>query len=100
MTLFNQGLTKNRGIQMKQCDVHLYSLSTCSHCKDTKEFLNKCGVNYECVDIDKLDSEQRIIFLEKIKKLNPQCTFPTIVIGDNVVVGFKKEEIKEDLGIS
>jgi glutaredoxin-like protein NrdH len=85
---------------MKKCDVHLYSLSTCGHCKDAKEFLNKCGVNYDCVDIDTLDPEQRRIFLEKIKKLNPQCTFPTIVIGDNVVVGFKKDEIKEDLGIS
>jgi glutaredoxin-like protein NrdH len=85
---------------MKQCDVKLYSLSTCSHCKDTKEFLKQCGINYDCVDIDKLDPEQRKIFLEKIKKLNPECTFPTIVIGDKVVVGFKKDEIKEDLGIS
>ncbi len=85
---------------MKQCEVKLYSLSTCSHCKDTKEFLTQCGVNYDCVDIDKLDPEQRKIFLEKIKKLNPECTFPTIVIGDKVVVGFKKDEIKEDLGIS
>jgi glutaredoxin-like protein NrdH len=85
--------------QIKQCDVKLYSLSTCSHCKETKEFLNKCGVDYDCVDIDKLDRDQRKIILEKIKKLNPQCTFPTIVIGDNVVVGLKKDEIKEDLGI-
>jgi glutaredoxin-like protein NrdH len=85
---------------MKQCDVKLYSLSTCSHCKDAKEFLNQCGVNYDCVDVDKLDHEQQRIFLEKIKKLNPECTFPTIVIGDNVIVGFKKAEIKEDLGIS
>lgn len=85
---------------MKQCDVKLYSLSTCSHCKDTKEFLTQCGINYDCVDIDKLDPEQRKISLEKIKKLNPECTFPTIVIGDKVVVGFKKDEIKEDLGIS
>ena len=85
---------------MKQCDVKLYSLSTCSHCKDTKEFLDECRIKYDCVDIDKLDPEQRRIFLEKIKKLNPECTFPTIVIGDKVVVGFKKDEIKEDLGIS
>ena len=85
---------------MKQCDVKLYSLSTCSHCKDTKEFLDECRIKYDCVDVDKLDREQRRIFLEKIKKLNPECTFPTIVIGDNVIVGFKKDEIKEDLGIS
>ncbi len=85
---------------MKQCEVKLYSLSTCSHCKDTKELLDQCGVDYDCVDVDKLDPEQRKIYLEKIKKLNPECTFPTLVIGDKVVVGFKKDEIKEDLGIS
>ena len=63
---------------MKKCDVQLYSLSTCSHCKDTKDFSNQCGIDYECVDVDQLDPEKRQIFLEKIKKLNPQCTFPTI----------------------
>ncbi len=84
---------------MKQCEVKLYSLSTCSHCKDTKEFLKQCGVDYDCVEVDKLNPEQRKVFLEKIKRLNPECTFPTLVIGDKVVVGFKKEKIKEDLGI-
>jgi glutaredoxin-like protein NrdH len=86
--------------QMQKCEVQLYSLSTCSHCKDTKEFLDKCGVDYTCVDVDKLDPEPRREFLEKIRQLNPKCTFPTIVIGDNVVVGFKEDEIKAGLGIS
>jgi glutaredoxin-like protein NrdH len=85
---------------MKPCEVKLYALSTCSHCKDTKELLKQCGVDYECVDIDKLDPEQRQPYLETIKKLNPACTFPTLVAGDKVIVGFKKDEIKEALGIS
>jgi glutaredoxin-like protein NrdH len=84
---------------MKQCAVKLYSLSTCSHCKDTKELLNQCGVDYDCVDVDRLDPEKRQIFLEEIKKLNPECAFPTLVIGDQVIVGFKKDKIKEALGI-
>ncbi|MCK9376106.1 MAG: glutaredoxin family protein [Syntrophobacterales bacterium] len=83
-----------------QCDVQLYSLSTCSHCKDTKEFLNQCGVTYDCVDVDKLDLEQRKKVLEEIKKINPKCAFPTLVVGGKVIVGFKKEEIKEVLGIT
>jgi glutaredoxin-like protein NrdH len=90
----------NRESQMKPCDVELYALSTCSHCQDTKEFLNKSGIKYQCVDVDKLDPEERRTCLEKIKKLNPRCTFPTLVIGDNVVVGFKEDEIKADLGIT
>jgi glutaredoxin-like protein NrdH len=85
---------------MKPCKVKVYSLSTCSHCKDTKEFLNQCGIEYDCVEVDKLAPEPRQKFLEEIKRLNPQCSFPTLVVGDNVIVGFKKEGIKEVLGIT
>jgi glutaredoxin len=34
-----------------------------------------------------------------VKKLNPNCSFPTIIIGDKVIVGFKEDEIKEALGL-
>ena len=85
---------------MKPCEVKLYALSTCGHCRDTKELLNQCGVDYECVDIDRLEPGERQSYLEEIKKLNPECTFPTLVAGDKVVVGYKKEAIKEALGIS
>ncbi len=84
---------------MNQCDVKLYSLSTCSHCKDTKELLNQCQIHYYCVDVDTLDLDRRKTLLEEIKKLNPQCTFPTLVAGDKVIIGFKQAEIKEVLGI-
>ena len=84
---------------MKECDVKLYALSTCIHCKNTKEFLNQCGVNYDCVDVDTLEAEQRKKLLEEIRKINPECAFPTLVIGDKVIIGFKKDEIKEILGI-
>jgi glutaredoxin-like protein NrdH len=86
-------------MKMKQCKVKLYSLSTCSHCKDTKELLNQCGAEYDCVEVDKLDAEKRQTVLEEIKKLNPECGFPTILIGDEVIVGFRKEQIMEALGI-
>ena len=84
---------------MTECDVTLYSLSTCGHCKDTKEFLTQCGINYKCIEVDKLDLEQRRKVLEKLKEIKPECAFPTIIIGDNVIVGLQKDEIKEILGI-
>ncbi len=82
---------------MKECDIKLYALSTCIHCRNTKEFLNDCGVNYDCVEVDKLDKEERNAVLEEIKKINPSCSFPTLIIGDKVIVGFRKEEITEAL---
>jgi glutaredoxin-like protein NrdH len=84
---------------MQQCHVQLYALSTCSHCKDTKDLLNKCGINYDCVDVDKLEPEKQREVLQKVKELNPQCSFPTLVAGDKVVVGFKEAEIKKAVGV-
>ncbi len=85
---------------MEQCRVELFSLSTCSHCRDIKDLLKECGINYDCVDVDQLEPEKRRTVLEEIKKMNPQCTFPTLVAGEKVIVGFKEAEIKEALGIS
>ena len=84
---------------MSQCDIKLYSLSTCSHCQDTKDLLNQCHVAYDCVDIDTLGAEERKNVIEEIKKLNPECGLPTLVVGDKIVVGFREDKIKEVLGI-
>jgi glutaredoxin len=79
--------------------VKIYSLSTCSHCKSTKKLLTDCMVQYEFEDVDLLDGEERKLILEDIKKINPKCSFPTIIIGDKIIVGFKEKAIKEALGL-
>ncbi len=84
---------------MDACDVTLYALSTCMHCKDCKEFLNGCGVRYDCIYVDQLEGEERKIILEKIKEINPSCSFPTLIIGDKVIVGFREDKIKECLNL-
>ena len=33
-------------------------------------------------------------------QFNPNRSFPTIIIGDKVIIGFKENAIKEALGIS
>jgi glutaredoxin-like protein NrdH len=84
---------------MSDNPVKLYSLSTCSHCKSTKKFLSDCTVMYDFVDVDLLQGEERKAILEDVKKFNPKCSFPTIIIGDKVIVGFKENEIREALGL-
>ena len=79
--------------------IQVFSLSTCSHCKSTKKFLSECGVKYEFTDVDLIDGAERNAILEDIKKLNPKCSFPTIIIGDKVIIGYKEDEIKEALGL-
>jgi glutaredoxin-like protein NrdH len=80
-------------------DVMIYTLSTCSHCKATKKLLAECGIKYEFKDVDLVDGEERAAILEDVKKFNPRCSFPTIIIGDKVIVGFKEKEIREALGL-
>jgi glutaredoxin len=80
--------------------VKIYTLSTCSHCKATKKFLDECSVQYEFTDVDMLKGEERQAILDDVRKLNPRCSFPTIIIGEKVIVGFKENEIKEALGLS
>ena len=84
---------------MKDCDVKLYALTTCIHCRDTKDFLDKCGVDYDCVNVDKLDADERRQLLAEIKEANPGCAFPMLLIGPKVIIGFKREEIKEALNL-
>ena len=79
--------------------VTLYSLSTCSHCKSVKRLLDECTVQYEFTDVDLLKGKERQIILEDVKKFNPKCSFPTIIIGETVIVGYKEKDIKEALGI-
>ena len=84
---------------MTDKEAKVYSLSTCSHCKAAKKFLSECDVEYDFVDVDKLSKKERKEVIADIKELNPRCSFPTIKIGDRIVVGFKEDEIKEALGL-
>lgn len=84
---------------MNETNVFIYTLSTCSHCKATKKLLSECTVPYDYVDVDLLKGEERKATLDNVRKVNPKCSFPTIVIGETVIVGHKEDQIKEALGI-
>ncbi len=84
---------------MAEKDVKMFTLSTCSHCKATKRLLDECRVQYEFTDVDLLEGEERKAILEDVRKFNPKCSFPTIIIGEKVIVGFKEDEIREALGL-
>jgi len=79
--------------------VRMYTLSTCGHCKATKKFFDACSVKYEFTDVDLLPLSERDAILNEVKKINPRCTFPTIIIGDQVIVGFLEDQIKKALGL-
>ena len=79
--------------------VKIFTLSTCSHCKATKKFLNDNGIKFEFVDVDQFQGAEREKILEDVVQYNPQRSFPTIIIGDEIIIGFKEDDIRKALGI-
>ena len=77
--------------------VKIYTLSTCSHCTQAKDFLDERNVAYDPVSVDFMSGDERTQVLDTLRKLNPAITFPTIVIGEKVIVGFRREEIEAAL---
>jgi glutaredoxin len=80
--------------------IRIYSLSTCSHCRRTKEFFTSQGIEFEFTDVDLLTGDERHALVEQVRKINPRISYPTIMIGDTVIVGFRETEIREALGLS
>jgi len=77
--------------------VKVYSLSTCPWCKKVKRFLDEKEVQYEAVDVDLTQGEEQKVALEEVEKLTGKRAFPVTVINDQVIQGFKEEEIEEAL---
>jgi glutaredoxin len=84
---------------MDQPKVFLYALSTCGHCRNTKKLLDSNNIKYDYVDVDLLPREEMNKTIEEVRKVNPQVAFPTVIIGDKVIVGYREQEILEALGL-
>jgi glutaredoxin-like protein NrdH len=80
--------------------IKMYTLSTCGHCRAAKAFLNEIGAKYDYTDVDLLEGEERQNAIRELRKINQRLTFPTIVIGDTVIVGNNPDAIKRALGLS
>jgi glutaredoxin len=79
--------------------VRMYTLSTCGHCRAAKKFMGDHGVEHEYTDVDLLEGEARKTVLDEVRKYNPGCSFPTILVGEKVIVGFNEPAIREALGL-
>ncbi len=77
----------------------LYTLSTCMHCKATKKFLKKNGIDFDYVDVDKLDGEEKEKVEQEVLELTGGLRFPTIVIGNKVIVGLYEDKLRDALGL-
>lgn len=82
-------------------DLKLYALSTCGHCKITKDFLSEAKVSYDYIYVDLLSGDELEKVYAEMKKYNPRGSFPTLLIdGKDVIVGSRIDDIKKELGLN
>lgn len=79
--------------------IKLYAVSTCAHCNTLKKMLQEGDFTFDSIDVDLLLGKERRDMLEEVRRLNKRCSFPTLVIDEKVIVGYRKDEIKEALRI-
>jgi glutaredoxin len=83
-----------------QHKVVLYALSTCAWCKMTKQFLKDNDIEYEYVDVDLCEEEDKQKIRRHIQSKGGPLSYPTVIIDDNMLItGFRKDKLKEALGI-
>jgi len=80
--------------------VTIFALSTCVWCKLTKQFLSDNDVAYEFVDVDLLDENDKSTVHETILSKGGSLSYPTTIVDEKkVITGFRKDQLKEALGI-
>ncbi|UNC92688.1 glutaredoxin family protein [Candidatus Contubernalis alkaliaceticus] len=70
--------------------VIVYTTPTCPFCDTVKEFLSKKGVSYVEYDVSE-DENARQEMMDKSGRM----AVPTMVINNEVIVGFDQEKIDE-----
>jgi glutaredoxin-like protein NrdH len=76
----------------------LYALSTCAWCRMTKQFLKDNNVEYEYIDVDLCEEEDKQKIREHIQSKGGPLSYPTIIVDDNVLItGFRTDKIREAL---
>lgn len=79
--------------------ITLYALSTCPYCRMTRKYLEDNDVEFELLEVDLMEGDERAQMIAKVKEISGGTSFPVAVIDDEVIVGFNKKRIKELLGL-
>ena len=78
---------------------HLYALSTCPYCRMTKKYLDEHDVTYTMTEVDTLEGDEKTATVEEVVRLSGGKSFPVLVVGEEVVVGFNKSRMNQSLGL-
>jgi glutaredoxin-like protein NrdH len=76
-------------------EIVFYGLSTCMWCKKTKKYLEELGLEFNIIWVNEQKGDDSERVRGEVKALNPDISYPTVKIGENVVVGYKPDKLKE-----
>jgi glutaredoxin-like protein NrdH len=79
--------------------IKVFALSTCPYCHQARRYLDENMVDYDVVEVDKLTGQERTDTIEEVKRLSGGTSFPVVVAGDEVVIGFDKVRIAKLAGL-
>ena len=75
--------------------VKVYSTPVCPECKVVKSFLEALNIDFE-----EINAAGNAEIIEYIEKKTGQRRVPVIEAGDEMIVGFDQDKIKEALNLS
>jgi len=79
-------------------DIMVYALSTCPHCRNARAFLTERGVGFDVIEVDKLEGQERADVISRVKDLSGGTSFPVVVFGEQVIVGFDRSRLEKLAG--
>lgn len=71
-------------------EVTIYSTPTCHFCQTAKEFFKENSVEYTEHDVAADDGKR-----QEMIDMTGQMGVPVIKVGDDVIIGFDEEKLKE-----
>ncbi len=74
-------------------------MSTCGACKNTRKFLDENGIDYDLIEVDRLEGSEQWAAMNELKRHNPEATCPTLVI-EETIVGYDAAGIGKALDLS
>jgi glutaredoxin len=79
--------------------VKVYALSTCPYCRMTRKYLDENNVQYDVTEVDLLEGDEKVAAIDEVRTVSGGTSFPVVIVGDEIVVGFNKKRIMELLGL-
>ena len=62
-------------------------------------FLQHHQIAFRTVYMDLLVGAERNEEMRRLRRINPACSFPTIIVSQEVIVGFKEEKLRRLLSL-